>query len=238
MSGLGADGAQPAREAPSIRKERLELDELLERVDRRGRASLDTPASRPGRRLRLRPQSDPETFGRLAERFARFMGTARFLVYMTAFVAVWLLWNTLAPEAAQFDPRRLNYTLLTLILSLQASYAAPLILLAQNRQDDRDRVQNAQDRSTSERALADTEYLTREVAALKVALRDVATRDFLRSELRDLLEELEERESGREAERKAQRKADRKGRKGGDRQDASDGADRVGDLGGPGAEET
>ncbi|WP_380166153.1 DUF1003 domain-containing protein [Jannaschia sp. R86511] len=163
------------------------------RDGRRTPAGLDTPQPRTGRRLRLRPQVDPESFGRGAERFARFMGTARFLVYMTAFVTVWLLWNTLAPQDSQFDPRALNYTLLTLILSLQASYAAPLILLAQNRQDDRDRVQGAQDRAESARALADTEFLTREVAALKIALRDVATRDFLRSEIRSLLEELDER---------------------------------------------
>src|SRR5262249_17177755 len=89
-----------------------------------------------------------------------------------------------------FDPRRLNFTLLTLILSLQVSYAAPLTLRAQNRQDDRDRVTYEQDRQRAERNLADTEYLAREVAALRIALRDVATRDFIRSELRDLLEEL------------------------------------------------
>ncbi len=147
-----------------------------------------------GQRLVVRtPQWDTEAFGRLAERFARFMGTGRFLVYMTGFVAVWLLWNTTLPRSLQFDPRSLNFTLLTLILSMQASYAAPLILLAQNRQADRDRVAAAQDRAGQERALADTEFLTREVAALKIALRDVATRDFLRSELRDLLEELDER---------------------------------------------
>jgi uncharacterized membrane protein len=136
------------------------------------------------------PQVDPETFGRWSERFARFMGTAQFIAGMTVFVAVWLAWNTLAPAALQFDPKTLNYTLLTLILSLQASYAAPLILLAQNRQADRDRVQFEQDRQRSERNLADTEYLAREVAALRIALRDVATRDFLRSELRDLIDEL------------------------------------------------
>lgn len=141
-----------------------------------------------------RPQVDPEAFARFAERFARFMGTARFLVYMTGFVALWLLWNTFAPPAVQFDPRALNYTLLTLILSMQASYAAPLILLAQNRQDDRDRVLGEQDRARDERGLADTEYLTREVASLRIALREVATRDFLRSELRALLEELEDRD--------------------------------------------
>ena len=158
-------------------------------------ASLDTP--RELRPLRP-PQVDPEAFGRWSERFARFMGTAWFIVAMTAFVAVWLAWNTWAPPDYQFDSRRLNYTLLTLILSLQASYAAPLILLAQNRQADRDRVAFEQDRRRAERNLADTEYLAREVAALRIALREVATRDFVRSELRDLLEEaLAERRPGK-----------------------------------------
>jgi uncharacterized membrane protein len=117
------------------------------------------------------------------------MGTARFLVYMTVFVVAWLSWNTWAPEDLQFDPRDLNYTLLTLILSLQASYAAPLILLAQNRQTDRDRVALEEDRGRNERSIADTEYLTREIAALRIALGEVATRDFVRSELQRLLEE-------------------------------------------------
>jgi uncharacterized membrane protein len=166
----------------------------MPRERRRARATprLDQPreSSPP---LLSRPQLDPEAFGRLSERFARFLGTARFLVYMTVFVIVWLAWNTFAPRHLQFDPRALNYTLLTLLLSLQASYAAPLILLAQNRQTDRDRVIGEQDRSRDERALADTEYLTREVAALRISLRDMATRDFVRSELRALLEEFEER---------------------------------------------
>ncbi|HYY11334.1 MAG TPA: DUF1003 domain-containing protein [Kineosporiaceae bacterium] len=153
------------------------------------RTGLDTPleARRP---VLPTPQVDPEAFGRWSERFARFMGTASFIVAMTVFVLVWLLWNTFAPPSLQFDPRSLNYTLLTLILSLQASYAAPLILLAQNRQADRDRVAAEQDRQRAERALADTEYLAREVAALRIALREVATRDFVRSELRDVVEGL------------------------------------------------
>ncbi|MFP5333700.1 MAG: DUF1003 domain-containing protein [Actinomycetes bacterium] len=160
------------------------------RQGRRGEG-LDTP--RETRRALVRtPSVDPEAFGRWSERFARFMGTPRFLVYMTAFVTLWLAWNTFAAEPLQFDPRELNYTLLTLILSLQASYAAPLILLAQNRQDDRDRVSFEQDRQRAERNLADTEYLAREVAALRIAMRDVATRDFLRGELRNLVEELDE----------------------------------------------
>lgn len=134
-----------------------------------------------------------EAFGIIAEKFARFMGTVQFLIGMTVFVTIWLVWNTYGPVDWQFDPRELNYTLLTLMLSLQASYAAPLILLAQNRQDDRDRVAFEQDRIQAERNLADTEYLTREVAALRIAMRDSATRDFVRSELRGLLDEMEER---------------------------------------------
>lgn len=146
-------------------------------------------------RRRLIPRIDlnSEGFGVASEKFARFMGTATFLIWMSVFVIVWLAWNTLLPEKLQFDPRSLNYTLLTLILSLQASYAAPLILLAQNRQDDRDRVALEQDRARDERNLADTEFLTREVASLRIAMREAATRDFVRSELRSLLEEMEER---------------------------------------------
>ncbi|MFC4050521.1 DUF1003 domain-containing protein [Actinomadura syzygii] len=132
---------------------------------------------------------DPESFGRLSERIARFLGTARFLVYMTVFVAVWLGWNFLAPASLRFDPY--PFIFLTLMLSLQASYAAPLILLAQNRQDDRDRVQYEQDRSRNERTIADTEYLTREIAGLRVALNEVVTRDFLRSELQQIMRELD-----------------------------------------------
>ena len=159
--------------------------------DRRTTTRVDTPQEVRRQLIRKPSSFSTEAFGVISEKFARFMGTPRFLIWMTVFVAVWLAWNTFAPESAQFDPRALNYTLLTLILSLQASYAAPLILLAQNRQDDRDRVALEQDRVQAERALADTEYLTREVAALRLALRDAATRDFIRSELRDLLEEME-----------------------------------------------
>ncbi len=145
------------------------------------------------RRFAPAPSFSHESFGALSERFARLMGTAGFLIGMTIFVGVWLAWNTLADPSLQFDPRALNYTLLTLLLSLQASYAAPLILLAQNRLADRDRVALEQDRARDERNLADTEFLTREVAALRIALRDTATRDFVRSELRSLLDEMEER---------------------------------------------
>lgn len=158
-------------------------------TDKRQSSGLDTPLEL---RSRLFPRfsPDPDSFGKLTEGFARFMGTPQFLLYMTLFCATWLAWNTLAPEEWQFDPRALNFTLLTLILSLQASYAAPLLLLAQNRQDDRDRVAIEQDRQTAARNLADTEFLTRELASLRIALREVATRDFVRSELKSLLEDL------------------------------------------------
>jgi len=144
----------------------------------------------------LRPDYDPEAFGKLSERFARFMGTAKFIVAMTVFITVWIVWNVLVPNGFRFDQYSNKFTLLTLLLSLQASYAAPLILLAQNRQADRDRVQFEEDRNRNERNIADTEYLTREVAALRVALGEVATRDFVRGELQRLLEELDDRREG------------------------------------------
>ncbi len=149
---------------------------------------LDTPRSK---NRTLRPNYDPETFGRLSESFARFLGTARFLVYMTVFVATWVIWNSVGPTNLRWDD--FPFIFLTLILSLQASYAAPLILLAQNRQADRDRIQSNEDRAQNERSIADTEYLTRELASLRSALGDVATRDFMRSELSDLVEELEKK---------------------------------------------
>ena len=132
-----------------------------------------------------------EAFGVVSEKFARYMGTPYFLIGMTLFVVAWVAWNVLAPEDLRFD--QYPFIFLTLMLSLQASYAAPLILLAQNRQADRDRFALEQDRSRDERNLADTEFLTREVAALRIAMRDQATRDFVRGELRDLLDEMEER---------------------------------------------
>ena len=116
-------------------------------------------------RRTIRPNYDPETFGRLSERFARFIGTARFLVYMTIFVFFWVTWNFLGPIEFRFD--EYPFIFLTLLLSLQASYAAPLILLAQNRQADRDRVTSQDDRSRDERNLAVTEYMVRELAAMR-----------------------------------------------------------------------
>ncbi|MEV7342592.1 DUF1003 domain-containing protein [Streptomyces sp. NPDC093544] len=154
----------------------------------RPRTRLDQP--KPTRR-RLLPEWDPEAFGRFSERIARFLGTGRFIVWMTIVVVVWVLWNIFAPGDLRFD--NYPFIFLTLMLSLQASYAAPLILLAQNRQDDRDRVNLEQDRKQNERSIADTEYLTREIASLRVGLGEVATRDWIRSELQDLVRELEER---------------------------------------------
>jgi uncharacterized membrane protein len=156
------------------------------------RVRLDTPRESRRQPLVRRPAYDPDTFGTFAEQFARFMGTARFLIYMTGFVAVWVLWNTLAPDDLDWDAY--PFIFLTLMLSLQASYAAPLILLAQNRQEHRDKVIAEQDRQANARAHADMEFLAREVASLRMAVGEVATRDFLRSELRSLLGELEERQ--------------------------------------------
>ncbi|MFM8752148.1 MAG: DUF1003 domain-containing protein [Actinomycetota bacterium] len=126
---------------------------------------LETP--RESRRA-LRPSYDPETFGRLSEKFARFIGTAQFLVYMTIFVTAWILWNVFGPQELRFD--EYPFIFLTLLLSLQASYAAPLILLAQNRQSDRDRVTSQEDRARDERNLAVTEFMVREIAAMRKEL--------------------------------------------------------------------
>lgn len=134
------------------------------------------------------PSVDPEAFGDYSERIARFIGTGRFLVYLTVFIAAWLVWNVLAPTSLRFDGY--PFIFLTLVLSVQASYAAPLILLAQNRQDDRDRVALTEDRQVASQSRADMEFLAREIASVRHALGDVATRDFIRSELRLMSEEI------------------------------------------------
>jgi uncharacterized membrane protein len=153
------------------------------------RSGLDQP--RASRRTVRRSPSDPDAIGRLSERISRFIGSWRFIAYMTAFVASWMLWNFFAPADLRFDDW--PFIGLTLMLSLQASYAAPLILLAQNRQTDRDRVQYLEDRARIERIIADEDFLTREVAALRQAVGEVATRDFLRDQLRELADDLEGR---------------------------------------------
>jgi uncharacterized membrane protein len=153
--------------------------------EERRRQRIDQP--RDQRRTVALPSYDPETWARIAERFARFLGTWTFIGYMTVFITVWILINTIGPWK-HFD--HYPFIFLTLLLSLQASYAAPLILLAQNRQADRDRVQYEQDRALSVRGVEDGEYLAREVAAIRVALGEVATRDYIRGELQRLVEEL------------------------------------------------
>ncbi|KQO42233.1 MULTISPECIES: DUF1003 domain-containing protein [unclassified Aeromicrobium] len=155
---------------------------------RQERARLDQPRDR---RRSLRPRSgDTDRFGRFAETFARFMGTAKFLIWMTLLIIIWVVWNVpWGPDRPRWD--EYPFIFLTLMLSLQASYAAPLILLAQNRQEARDRVQQEQDRHATAQSHADMEFLAREVASLRLGLGEVATRDFLRSELRDLLESLQ-----------------------------------------------
>ena len=158
--------------------------------DRRPR--LDAPIEPRRSLVRRRPAYDPDTFGQLSERIARFIGTGRFLVYMTVLIVIWVLWNVPAgPDRARFD--EYPFIFLTLMLSLQASYAAPLILLAQNRQEARDRVNLDQDREATARARGDMDFLAREVASLRMAVGEVATRDYLRSELRALLSDLEQR---------------------------------------------
>jgi uncharacterized membrane protein len=168
--------------------------------DRGRRAREIDPLQAPkGLTRGMRPRRSRDRFGRSTEFIARAMGTPWFLIGLTFFCLAWILYNTYGPEHFRFDSVRNGYTVLTLILSLQASYAAPLILLAQNRQDDRDRVQFEQDRQRAERNLDDTEYLAREIVALRLLVRDMASQDFVRSELKTLLEELDRREIARQA---------------------------------------
>ena len=149
---------------------------------------LDTPGRRTDWLPRMRMGDD--VFGDFAESAARFMGTGKFIIWMSVFIAGWILWNVLAPGAPDAFP----FIFLTLLLSLQASYAAPLILLAQNRQEARDRVSLEHDREVAEQSRADMDFLAREIASLRLRMNDVATRDFIRSELKELLADLEQRE--------------------------------------------
>jgi uncharacterized membrane protein len=170
------------------RDDRTGLDErrLSRAADR-----LDIP--RELRRTIVRRRAyDSDAFGRLSERIARFLGTGQFLVYMTGTILFWVGWNVVGPQSLRFD--EYPFIFLTLALSLQASYAAPLILLAQNRQEARDRVQYERDRDVDARSRADMEFLAREMAALRMSVGEVATRDVLRSELRALLSELDDKD--------------------------------------------
>src|ERR1700759_2189654 len=150
------------------------------------RPDLSTPR---GATPRMGPHYDPDAFGRFAEALARFLGTGRFLVAQTVLVVAWIVLNTLG-IIHHWDPY--PFILLNLAFSTQAAYAAPLILLAQNRQDDRDRANIERDREVAARTQADTEFLARELAAVRLALGEVATRDFLRSEL-SRIEQVKER---------------------------------------------
>ncbi|WP_156401991.1 DUF1003 domain-containing protein [Agromyces sp. Soil535] len=164
----------------------------MARVDVEDRR-FDTPKG-TRRSAPFRGSGDNDRFGRFTEWVARGMGTPGFLLGLSVFAITWMAWNAFAPEPLRFDSIAIGFTALTLVLSLQASYAAPLILLAQNRQDDRDRVQIEQDRQRAERGLADTEYLAREVVALRLAVRDLASKEFIRAELRAVLEELDRKD--------------------------------------------
>jgi uncharacterized membrane protein len=154
--------------------------------DLSARQRLDTP--RTSRRS-FSLSVDAETVGRFSESIARFLGTGRFLMWQTIVVIVWIALNLFAVKL-QWDPY--PFILLNLAFSTQAAYAAPLILLAQNRQENRDRVALEEDRRRAERTKADTEYLARELAALRLAVGEVATRDYLRRELEELREKLTE----------------------------------------------
>jgi uncharacterized membrane protein len=149
-------------------------------VKRRG--DLTTPRER----RRLDVSYDAEAFGRFGESIASFLGTARYLVWQTVVILVWLALNLLPPARYQFDPWGRGLVLLTLLLSLQASYAAPLILLAQARQERRDRINAEYDREVAARTQADTEFLAREIASVRLALADVVTGEELRDELERL----------------------------------------------------
>jgi len=129
---------------------------------------------------------DRDAFGKFAEGFARFMGTARFLAWMTLIIVLWVIWNApIGPPRPRFD--EYPFIFLTLILSLQASYAAPLILLAQNRTEARDRVALDRDRAQAAQSRADMDFLAREIASLRMSVGELATRDYLRSELKSEL---------------------------------------------------
>ncbi|WP_167098948.1 DUF1003 domain-containing protein [Mycobacterium sp. DL592] len=148
------------------------------------RQRLDTP--RTGRRLGF--TVDPEAVGRFSESIARFLGTGRYLAWQTILVIVWIGLNLFA-VSLRWDPY--PFILLNLAFSTQAAYAAPLILLAQNRQENRDKVSLEEDRRRAQQTKADTEFLARELAALRLAVGEVATRDYLRRELEEIRELLE-----------------------------------------------
>ncbi|MFG1928230.1 DUF1003 domain-containing protein [Cryptosporangium sp. NPDC048952] len=171
----------------------------------RSRSRLDQPRER---RRRL-PRFDADAFGRGSESVAQFLGTGTFILMQTVIVIVWVILNVFAVQL-RWDPY--PFILLNLAFSTQAAYAAPLILLAQNRQADRDRISLEEDRQRAQASKADTEYLARELAALRLALNDVATREYLRSELKNLVDDLRDADAEPEPSRRAgeSRRADRR----------------------------
>ncbi|WP_324278161.1 DUF1003 domain-containing protein [Blastococcus brunescens] len=146
---------------------------------------------------------NPDAVGAFAETIARFLGTGRFLAVQTILVIAWIALNVFAVRL-RWDPY--PFILLNLAFSTQAAYAAPLILLAQNRQADRDRVQAEEDRARSAAVRADTEYLARELASLRVAVGELATRDFIRSELNRLTDDATD--DGEKREKKGKKRRD------------------------------
>ena len=149
----------------------------------------DLTSPRSSRRLGV--QYDSDVFGAFAESIANFLGTARFLVWQSIVVGVWIIHNLFAPERYQFDPWDRGLVLLTLVLSIQASYAAPLILLAQSRQERRDRINAENDRDVAERTQSDTEYLAREIASVRVSMSDMVTGEDIGDRLDHLTEMIE-----------------------------------------------
>ena len=135
------------------------------------REDLTSPRSR----RRLGVQYDPDAFGAFSESIANFLGTARFLVFQTIVIVFWIIHNIAAPDSLIFDSWDRGFVLLTLLLSVQASYAAPLILLAQSRQERRDRITSENDRDVAERTQNDTEFLAREIASVRVTMSDMVT---------------------------------------------------------------
>ncbi|MFD2674183.1 DUF1003 domain-containing protein [Gulosibacter bifidus] len=186
--------ARPPRERTSSRDRSTSRNASSDRNERGDRSDRNERGERKERKER----TSGDLLGRSMEAIARGMGTPAFLIILSVFVAAWMMWNSMAPKEWRFDSADLGFIALTLALSLQASYAAPMLLLAQNRQDDRDRVQIEQDRQRAERQVADLEYLTREMVALRMLASELASKDFVRAEVRSIAEELEQRQIERE----------------------------------------
>ena len=172
---------------------------------------LSTPGRRRSFQLPRRLRFNEEAFGRFAEWIARYMGSPSCLIWMSVFIAIWIVWNSALPSHLRFDEQ--PYILLTLMLSIEAAYSAPLILLAQNRQEDRDRLSFDEDRRIAAQSRADMDFLAREIAALRGNVGELATRDFVRGEIRDQLHDLLAELDRAGQERDQQDRADQSGSK-------------------------